>query len=209
MHHLNILLFLGGVGIAESALLIVIFAIAGFFIWRALLKYLVSKGSRGINIAAIVMGVFQAPILVMIIFGMIFWIYTMTDQSAMRDEQGELSAEELQDKMQNYTDSLASMRMIRLAKLDIDANKLEEYKTALSEEIRTALNDEVGVISLYAVFEKNHPTSLTILEIYADSASYAEHLNTPHFLKYKNETKDMVKSLELIEVVPLPGVEFY
>lgn len=209
MLHLNILLFLGGVGFVEAAILVVILAIAGFFIWRPLLKYLLSKGARGINIAAIIMGVIQSPILTMIIFGMIFWIVTMREQSSMGNGQEGLSAEELQEKMRDYTDSLANMRMIRLAKLVIDADKLEEYKAALSEEITTALNEESGVVNLYAVFEKNNPTSLTILEIYADSASYAEHLKTAHFLKYKKETKNMVKSLELIEAVPLPGVEFY
>lgn len=198
---------MGGVDIAGSAIVIVILAIAGFFIWRALLKYLVSKGPKGINIAAIIMGAVQSPILVMIIFGMIFWIATMREQSAIQERQG-LSMEELQKKMQEYSDSLASRRMVRLAKLVIDAQKLEEYKAALSEEITTSLDDESGVINLYAVFEKNNPTELTILEIYADSASYASHLKTPHFLKYKNETKDMVKSLELAEVEPLPGVEF-
>lgn len=47
-----------------------------------------------------------------------------------------------------------------------------------------------------------------ILEIYADEAAYKAHLQTPHFLKYKNGTKEMVKSLELIEVTPLiPGMK--
>jgi len=209
MHHLNILLFLGGVGIAESAILIVILAIAGFFIWRALLKYLLTKGSRGINIAAVIMGVFQSPILVLIIFGVIFWIAAMHEEREMRQEQGGLSMDELREEMQHYSDSLASRRIVRLAKLVIDAGKLEEYKAALSEEITTAEENEPGVRGLYAVFGKDDPTALTILEIYADSASYAEHLKTAHFLKYKDETKDMVKSLELAEVVPLPGVEFY
>lgn len=209
MCHLNILIFLGGVSIFESAVLIVVFAIAGFFIWRALLKYLVSKGSRGINVAAIIMGVFQSPILAMILFGVIFWVASMREDSAMRIDREGLSVEELQKKMQHYNDSLANLRITRLAKLVIDADKLVEYKAALSEQITTALSEEPGVVNLYAVFEKNNPTSLTILEIYADSASYLEHLKTAHFLKYKSETKDMVKSLELIDVVPLPGAEIH
>lgn len=209
MNHLNILLFIGGIGVAEGAILIVIFAVAGFFIWRALLKFLLNKGSRGINIAAIIMGVFQSPILAMLLLVMTFWIIEMQQRSTMPYERDELSVEEGQEEMKHYNDSLASRRMVRLAKLVIDADRLEEYKAALTEEIETALNDEPGVTNLYAVFEKNNPTSLTILEIYADSASYANHLKTPHFLKYKNETKDMVKSLELKEVVALPGLEFY
>ena len=114
MHHLNILLFLGGIGFAEAAILIVILAIAGFFIWRALLKYLVSKGPKGINIAAIIMGVFQSPVLAMIILGVIFGIVAMREENALLSEQKGLSAEEHKEKMQYYVDSLLSMRMVRV-----------------------------------------------------------------------------------------------
>jgi len=62
---------------------------------------------------------------------------------------------------------------------------------------------EPGVLTLYAVSEKNDPTHITILEIYADTTAYQSHLLTPHFIKYKNGTKDMVRSLELVETVPL------
>jgi 4-carboxymuconolactone decarboxylase len=46
------------------------------------------------------------------------------------------------------------------------------------------------------------------LEIYADTVAYKSHLLTPHFIKYKNGTKGMVKSLELVEADPLiPGMK--
>jgi 4-carboxymuconolactone decarboxylase len=62
---------------------------------------------------------------------------------------------------------------------------------------------EPGVLTLYAVSEKDRPTHFTILEIYADPASYEKHIRTPHFLKYKSGTAQMVKSLELVETIPL------
>lgn len=94
-------------------------------------------------------------------------------------------------------------RMVRLAKLQIDSAQLENYKAALREEIETSLHVEPGVLTLYAVSEKNNPTHITILEIYADSNAYKSHIQTPHFLKYKITTKQMVKSLELVETVPI------
>lgn len=94
-------------------------------------------------------------------------------------------------------------RMVRIAKLEIDSAQLESYKTLLKEEIETSIRIEPGVLTLYAVYEKHRPTRVTILEIYADSAAYKAHIQTPHFLKYKNGTIKMVKSLELIETVPL------
>lgn len=73
----------------------------------------------------------------------------------------------------------------------------------LKEEIEASVSLEPGVLTLYAVAEKNNPTHITILEIYADTNAYKAHLQTPHFIKYKTGTKEMVKSLELIEATPL------
>ncbi len=98
--------------------------------------------------------------------------------------------------------------MVRMAKLVIDSAQLDNYRAALKEEIETSVKVEPGVLTLYAVYEKNNPTHVTILEIYADTAAYHAHLQTPHFIKYKTGTKDMVKSLELVESVPIsPGMK--
>ena len=93
--------------------------------------------------------------------------------------------------------------MTRLAKLVIDSVQLENYKAALKEEIEASIRLEPGVLTLFAVSEKETPNHITILEIYADSGAYKFHLQTPHFLKYKSVTKEMVKSLELVETIPL------
>ena len=99
-------------------------------------------------------------------------------------------------------------QIVRLAKLVIDSTQLESYKAFLKEGIETAVRVEPGVITLYAVSEKINPTHFTILEIYANEAAYKAHIKTPHFLKYKNGTKDMVKFLELVDTDPLvPGMK--
>jgi quinol monooxygenase YgiN len=99
-------------------------------------------------------------------------------------------------------------QVVRLAKLVIDSAQLEAYNVILKEGIETAVRVEPGVLTLYAVAEKNNPTHITILEIYASADAYQLHIKTPHFLKYKNSTKDMVKSLELVETTPLiPGMK--
>ena len=100
-------------------------------------------------------------------------------------------------------DAQQNNQMVRLAKIVIDSSQLENYKAALKEEIETSMRVEPGVLTLYAVSEKDNPTHITILEIYADTAAYKAHLQTPHFIKYKTGTKDMIKSLELVGTVPL------
>src|SRR5450631_1028558 len=93
--------------------------------------------------------------------------------------------------------------VVRIAKLQIDSAQLENYKAALKEHAETAVRVEPGVLTLYAVYEKNHPTHVTVFEIYANEDAYKAHLETTHFKKYKSTTKDMVKSLELIPCAPI------
>jgi 4-carboxymuconolactone decarboxylase len=94
-------------------------------------------------------------------------------------------------------------QIVRLSKLEIAPEKLELYKAALKEEIEASIRLEPGVLTLYAVFEKRAPNKLTILEIYKNRQAYESHIKTPHFLKYKTGTLEMVVSLELIDTDPL------
>jgi quinol monooxygenase YgiN len=63
-------------------------------------------------------------------------------------------------------------RVVHLAKLQIDSAQLENYKALLKEGIETAIRVEPGVLTLYAVYEKDRPTHVTVFEIYADTAAY-------------------------------------
>jgi quinol monooxygenase YgiN len=91
-------------------------------------------------------------------------------------------------------------QMVRLAKIKVDPLQLEKYNAALKEQMTTAVRMEPGVLTYYAVADKSDPSSITILEIYADTAAYISHIATTHFKKYKENVKDMVKSLELVDV---------
>ena len=93
--------------------------------------------------------------------------------------------------------------VVRIAKLQIDSAQLEDYKAALKLHAETAVRVEPGVLTLYAVYEKDHPTHVTVFEIYANADAYQAHIKSAHFLQYKTTTKNMVKSLELVETVPI------
>ena len=97
---------------------------------------------------------------------------------------------------------------VRLSLIEVHAEDLGKYKEILKEEIDSSMALEPGVLTLYAVSSKKDPAHITILEIYADKASYKKHLETPHFKKYKESTLKMVKDLKLIDVDPLiPGLK--
>jgi quinol monooxygenase YgiN len=91
-------------------------------------------------------------------------------------------------------------QMVRLAKIQVDPAQLDQYNAALKEQMTTAIREEPGVLTYYAVADKKAPSHITILEIYADTAAYKAHIETPHFKKYKETVKNMVKSLELEDV---------
>ncbi|TAU82197.1 putative quinol monooxygenase [Rhizobium leguminosarum] len=93
--------------------------------------------------------------------------------------------------------------VVRMAELEIDPDTLETYRTLLTEEIEASIALEDGVLSLSAVSIRNNPNRIRILEVYADQEAYEAHLQTPHFIKYKNQTAHMVTSLTFIEVDPI------
>lgn len=90
--------------------------------------------------------------------------------------------------------------MVRIAKIEVDPAQLEQYNAALKEQMTTAIKVEPGVLTYYAVADKADPSHITILEIYADTAAYQAHIQTPHFKKYKATVQGMVKKLELEDV---------
>ena len=100
----------------------------------------------------------------------------------------------------NKTMAQNKNQMVRLAKIKVDPLQLEQYNAALKEQMTTAIRVEPGVLTYYAVADKSDPSSITILEIYADTAAYNSHIATLHFRKYKEAVKNMVKSLELVDV---------
>ncbi|MEK6481298.1 putative quinol monooxygenase [Catalinimonas sp. 4WD22] len=98
-------------------------------------------------------------------------------------------------------ENLAESRpMIRIAEIEIDPAYLEEYKAILAEEAAASVKLEPGVITIFPMYQKENPTQIRILEIYASKAAYELHLKTPHFQKYKTTTLDMVKSLKLVDM---------
>jgi quinol monooxygenase YgiN len=94
-------------------------------------------------------------------------------------------------------------RYVQLAELEIDPAQLDDYKAAVREQIETAVRVEPGVLVLYAVSEKDNPARIKVFEVYASADAYKAHLEAAHFKKYKTTTEKMVKSLKLVETVPL------
>ena len=86
------------------------------------------------------------------------------------------------------------------AEIVIEPEYLDEYLSILKEESKASVELEPGVISIFPMYQRENPTEIRILEIYADKKAYETHLETPHFKHYKSITLKMVKSLELVHM---------
>jgi 4-carboxymuconolactone decarboxylase len=60
--------------------------------------------------------------------------------------------------------------MVKLSKLVIDPSELEAYKSALQAEVAASVRIEPGVLTLYAVFEKERPTRSNEISLRAPTA---------------------------------------
>lgn len=97
----------------------------------------------------------------------------------------------------------AAKPMVRIAEVEVDPAQIDAYKAILAEEQEASVRLEPGVLMLHSVAIADHPTSIRLLEVYADRAAYQAHIRSPHFLKYKSATEKMVRSLRLVETRPI------
>lgn len=93
--------------------------------------------------------------------------------------------------------------IVRLAEIEVYPEYLQEYLKFANEVDRLSVEREPGVICLFPMQSAEDSTQIRILEIYASEDAYQSHIKTEHFLKYKQGTMHMVKSLKLPTMQPL------
>ena len=98
---------------------------------------------------------------------------------------------------------MADDGIVRLSKIEVYPEYLEEYMKYATEVGEVSLRTEPGVLTMYAVSEKENPGRITILETYASQEAYKSHIASEHFQKYKQGTLHMVKTLVLSDQMPL------
>lgn len=93
--------------------------------------------------------------------------------------------------------------IIRLSKIEVDPAYLDEYMKFATEVGEISLRTEPGVLTMYALQEKENPCDITIIETYASQEAYRSHIASAHFQKYKQGTLHMVKKLQLLDQTEL------
>ena len=114
-------------------------------------------------------------------------------------------SEEITNMDNNMCDKLPmqSDGLVRLSKIQVSPEYIDEYMKYAIEVGTISLEKEPGVLTMYAVADKENPCNITILETYASQEAYKSHIASAHFQKYKQSTLYMVDSLMLDDVTPL------
>ena len=112
-----------------------------------------------------------------------------------------------QEEVQQMTEVMDtkdySQMLVRIAEIEVYEQYLDEYLAAAKNVGSESVAKEEGVICIFPMQVKDEPTTIRIVEIYRDETAYKAHLQTEHFLKYKQGTLHMVKSLRLVDTHPL------
>jgi quinol monooxygenase YgiN len=90
--------------------------------------------------------------------------------------------------------------MVRISEIQVAPDRLQEYVAILTEEAEASVRLEPGVIAIFPMYQRENPTEVRILEIYASRAAYESHIKSPHFERYKSTTLPMVRSLNLVDM---------
>jgi quinol monooxygenase YgiN len=92
---------------------------------------------------------------------------------------------------------------IRLIKIELESAAIGDFDRLGNTVRLPEIQKEPGVLVMYGAAEKDHRTRVSILEVYEDLAGYKNHIETPHYLQYKEAGKGLVKSLRFIDVDPI------
>src|SRR5262249_51544397 len=94
-------------------------------------------------------------------------------------------------------------QFVLVVEFELDSPQPEPFKATCKVTEETAVRVDPGCLRFSAVFEKDNPTRVRLFEIYENVDAFKAHLETPHFKKYAETTKDMVKSRKRIDSVPI------
>ncbi len=98
--------------------------------------------------------------------------------------------------------------IVRISEIEVYQEYLDEYLNHAAEVAQISVEKEKDAISIYPMQLIKHDTQIRILEIYRNQKAYENHIASPHFKKYKEETLHMVKHLDLIDTYQLCPTNF-
>ena len=142
-------------------------------------------------------------ILIAAILSLFLFLLCNNPQKGEMDRQNTMKMEKKNIPSMCAKQPMTADGIVRLSKIEVYPQYLNEYMQYAVEVREISLRTEPGVLTMYAVSDKENPCLVTILETYVSQAAYRSHVASAHFQKYKQGTLHMVKSLQLCDQTPL------
>ena len=142
-------------------------------------------------------------ILIAAILSLFLFLLCNNPQKGGMDKQNNMKMEKKNIPSMCAKQPMTADGIVRLSKIEVYPQYLNEYMQYAVEVGEISLRTEPGVLTMYAVSDKENPCLVTILETYVSQAAYQSHVASAHFQKYKQGTLHMVKSLQLCDQTPL------
>ena len=142
-------------------------------------------------------------ILIAAILSLFLFLLCNNPQKGGMDRQNNMKMEKKNIPSMCAKQPMTADGIVRLSKIEVYPQYLDEYMQYAVEVGEISLRTEPGVLTMYAVQDKEDPCLVTILETYVSQEAYRSHVASAHFQKYKQGTLHMVKSLQLCDQTPL------
>ena len=142
-------------------------------------------------------------VLIAAILSLFLFLLCNNPQKGEMDRQNNMKMEKKNIPSMCAKHPMTADGIVRLSKIEVYPQYLDEYMQYAVEVGEISLRTEPGVLTMYAVSDKENPCLVTILETYVSQAAYRSHVASAHFQKYKQGTLHMVKSLQLCDQTPL------
>ena len=80
-------------------------------------------------------------------------------------------------------EKMATDGIVRLSRIEVYPQYLDEYMAFAVKVGTKSLRSEPGVLTMYAMQDKENPCIITILETYSSDEAYKSHIASEHFQK--------------------------
>lgn len=120
----------------------------------------------------------------------------LTSENKLYDLKPEWITTHSKEALDSYADNF----VIRIAKVEIEDGKHDEFGAIVKKEMRRAIAQEPGVEMLMAGSNKENENEWLFFEVFANAKAYDEHIEEKWFKQYLKGTEDIVKDKKLVEL---------
>jgi autoinducer 2-degrading protein len=93
---------------------------------------------------------------------------------------------------ERVAESRPMTRFALLVTIRVRPDAVEDFRARILAAAATAEREEPGCLRFEVAQDESEPATFVLIEVYTDAAALAHHHATPHFLRFQEETRDVV-----------------